>query len=145
MSAELLAQKRAALGSPDSERRAGISSTEPSKAVSVGMATPAGSAIEATIKNSTSGQSDSAATADSPSAAGGAADLRPAPADGTPLSASADLGKQQADGQGKAASAPSSTLAFQQLSLTFKHGAFPAWLAVAVHQPYPQSSTYKTD
>jgi hypothetical protein len=123
VSAELLAQKRAALGSPDREQAAGTSGTEHSKAVSVGMATPVGSAKEDTAQKPSAGPSDSVAAPDSPSAAAGAAHLQRAPADGTPSSAGADLNMQQANGRGKDADAPSSTLAFQQLSLTFKHGA----------------------
>jgi hypothetical protein len=139
VSAELLAQKRAALGSPDSEQSAGTSDTEHSKAVSGGLTNPAGGFIEGTAEKLSSVPSDGAAAPTSTSAAASAADLRPAPADGTPVSASVDFGKQQADGRGKAASAPSNTLAFQQLSLTFKHGASSAWLAVDLHKPDPRS------
>jgi hypothetical protein len=123
VSAELLAQKRAALGSPDGEQAAGTSGAEHSEAVSVGIAAPQGSASEKTAESLRSGLSDSAAAADSTSAAAGAAHLHQASADGTPLSDSTALRKQPADDQGKDANASSSTLAFHQLSLTFKHGA----------------------
>lgn len=128
MSAELLAQKRAALGSPDSEQAAGHSSAEHSKAVSVGMAASGGSTIEGTAQKPSSGPSDSAAAASSTSAAAGAAHLRRAPATRTPTAARVDLREQQTDGRGKDASTLGSTLAFQQLSLTFKHGELLTWL-----------------
>ena len=123
MSAELLAQKRAALGSPDGEQAAGTSSTEHSQAVIVGVAAPEGSASEKTGGSLTPGPSDSAAAADSTSAAAGAADLHRATGDSTPSAPGVGFREQQADVQGKDASAPSSALALQRLSLTFKHGA----------------------
>ena len=117
MSAELLEQKRAAFGNPHSERAAHAGESKPA-IVRVEM--PQDSDGEHAAEPSSSSPADgvSAPASDSKPAAAG---RRPAaPADGNEMSAGTGFSPQHADGHGKVAG---STLPFQQLCLTFKHGA----------------------
>jgi hypothetical protein len=144
VSAELLAQKRAALGSPDgpdSDQPAGTTCTEQSKPAIVGIVIPDNIAKEhADVDQPSSSGPAASASASAPESSSAAVDAGPAdqmPATGSRLTAGTGLTLQQADGMGKNTSAPRSTLPFQQLCLTFQHGAPLPWLL------YPQAFAVK--
>jgi hypothetical protein len=117
VSAELLEQKRAALGSPDSEHAAHAPQSRPA-IVQVEM--PPDNSEEHAAEPSSSSPAEGIPAVASDSAPAATGHRQAATADSKPGAAGAGVSPQHADGHGQTAG---STLPFQQLCLTFKHGA----------------------